>query len=66
MPDIADGFNTLFSSVGQLLDEAIPRDHADPLTYMKRIENEPCLTVPKLTVNDVDNLIKSLNSVGVA
>ena len=64
MPDIADGFNTFFSSVGQLLDEAIPRDHADPLTYMKRIENEPGLTVPKLTVNDVENLIKSLNSVG--
>ena len=62
--DIPEGFNTFFSSVGQVLDRTIPKTEIDPMKYLNISESEECRNVPKVTEIFVERLIKSLNSVG--
>ena len=47
--DIPEGFNTFFSSVGQVLDRTIPKTEIDPMKYLNMSESEECRNVPKVT-----------------
>ena len=47
--DIPEGFNTFFSSVGQVLDRTIPKTEIDPMKYLNISESEECRNVPKVT-----------------
>ena len=62
--DVPDGFNTFFSTVGQVLDAKIPKVEETPLSYLSKLECNPCGTIPKVKYSDVEECIKSLNSVG--
>ena len=63
-PDVPDGFNNFFSSVGQVLDNKIPKVDTDPLEYLIEQDFESHATIPPATPSEVENIIKSLNSVG--
>ena len=62
--DVPDGFNTFFSTVEQVLDAKIPKVEETPLSYLSKLECNPCGTIPKVKSSDVEECIKSLNSVG--
>ena len=62
--DIPEGFNDFFSSIGQKLDSEIPKTNNDPLNYLMQGDYEPFTSTLQTSPSQVENIIKSLNSVG--
>jgi len=62
--DVAEGFNTFFSEIGEQLQEKIPQTDKDPLDYM-RDDIELQLDEFELTTqNELSNIIKNMKNVG--
>ena len=63
-PDVPNGFNVFFSSIGHMLDKEIPKIDNDPLNYLNELDYEPYVSTPQATATEIEKIIKSLNSVG--
>lgn len=60
---LADGFNDFFSSIGQVLEKEIPKVDKDPISYLNEVDVSSN-AMPRVTCNQIENIIKSLNRVG--
>lgn len=62
--EVPDGFNDFFSTIGQMLENEIPKADKDPLSYLNEPASQHCTIIPEVTSNQVENIIKSMNNVG--
>ena len=62
--EVAEGFNTFFSTIGVQLENKIPATNKCPLDYMLNPTYDYTDNIPCTTSLQVRNIIKSLNPVG--
>ena len=62
--EVAEGFNSFFSSVGVELEKDIPISDKCPLEYIKELQYDCLENIKCITPEDVKRVIRSLRSVG--
>ena len=63
-PEVAQGFNDFFSTIGSQLEEEIASPDCSPLSFLKRPTHKEFSTPMSTNQNEVEIIIKSLNHVG--